>query len=345
MMMRCFSIVLIALLSLTISPVLAEGKTIKILSIDGGGVKGIVSARILQEIEKRTKKHTTQLFSAAIGTSTGGLLVLGLALPNADGSPKNSAKDMVSVYKNYSKKIFKKTFLKNILSGYGLWGAKYDRENLDAILKAIFQDAKISETLIPVYAPIYLINENNIQAINTISAKENKKNDFYLRDVAGATTSAPTYFAPKKLDNILDNVHYLAADGGLYVNDPEITSILIDIDISPKLDVENMLIISIGTAQVDSKSKEIVSNNGILGWLKGKNLISNMIDAETNLESKISKALFKNHRYRMEVILNGDLSEMDNANDENLKRLLELAEEYISNNDAIINEICYKLTR
>ena len=134
MMMRWFSIVLITLLLLTISRVFAEGKTIKIFSIDGGRVKGIVSARILQEIEKRTQKHTTQLFSSAIGTSTGGLLILGLALPNADGSSKNSAEGMVNIYKNYSKKIFQKTFSKNILSGYGVWGSKYDRKNLDAIL-------------------------------------------------------------------------------------------------------------------------------------------------------------------------------------------------------------------
>ena len=110
MMMRWFSIVLITLLSLTISRVFAEGKTIKILTIDGCGVKGIVSARILQEIEKRTQKHTTQLFSSAIGTSTGGLLILGLALPNADGSSKNSAEGMVNIYKNYSKKIFQKIY-------------------------------------------------------------------------------------------------------------------------------------------------------------------------------------------------------------------------------------------
>lgn len=70
-----------------------------------------------------------------------------------------------------------------------------------------------------------------------------------------------------------------------------------------------------------------------------------MIGAEINLESKISKALFKNNRYRMEVVLSGNLSEMDNVNDENLKRLLKLTEEYISNNNAIINEICDKLTR
>jgi len=132
---------------------------------------------------------------------------------------------------------------------------------------------------------------------------------------------------------------------GLYANDPEITSILIDIDISPKLNVENILLISIGTTQANSKSKERDGNNGVLGWLKEKSLISNMIDAETNLESKVSKALFKNNRYRIEVGLSGDLNEMDNANNDNLKRLLEVTEEYISNNDAIINEICDKLMR
>ena len=112
--------------------------TLRILSVDGGGVRGIIPARILQEIEKRTNKHTSELFDMSTGTSTGSLVVLGLGAPDKQGAPKNSAQDMVNLYLNDSNKIFNKSLLRNIWTGFGLWGAKYDRKNLDEILGNIF---------------------------------------------------------------------------------------------------------------------------------------------------------------------------------------------------------------
>ena len=78
----------------------------KVLSIDGGGVRGIIPARILQEIEIRTNKHISQLFNIVSGTSTGGLLTLALTKPDTQGNPEFFAGYLVELYKERSKEIF-----------------------------------------------------------------------------------------------------------------------------------------------------------------------------------------------------------------------------------------------
>ena len=80
----------------------------KVLSIDGGGVRGIIPARILQEIETRTGKHTSQLFNIISGTSTGGLLALGITKPNKEGNPGFFAENIVELYMERSREIFAK---------------------------------------------------------------------------------------------------------------------------------------------------------------------------------------------------------------------------------------------
>jgi uncharacterized protein len=75
-------------------------KNLFILSIDGGGIRGIIPAMILCEIESKTKKSISELFDLMAGTSTGGILVGGLSM--ADESKKQSkykAKDLVEFYK------------------------------------------------------------------------------------------------------------------------------------------------------------------------------------------------------------------------------------------------------
>ena len=73
----------------------------KVLSIDGGGVRGIIPARILQEIEIRTNKHISQLFNIVSGTSTGGLLTLALTKPDTQGNPEFFAGYLVEFYKEF----------------------------------------------------------------------------------------------------------------------------------------------------------------------------------------------------------------------------------------------------
>src|SRR4051812_13347677 len=111
----------------------SQPTSLKILVIDGGGVTDIIPARILKEIETRTGKRISELFNVGIGIGTGGLIILGLSVPNFGGSAKYFAQELLDLYLKDSKKIFSTSILRKIVTGYGLWGAKYSRVNFDRI--------------------------------------------------------------------------------------------------------------------------------------------------------------------------------------------------------------------
>ena len=69
----------------------------RVLSIDGGGIRGIIPAMIIAHLEKKTGKPASHLFDLMVGTSTGGMLALGLALKGEDGEPRFRAKQMVKL--------------------------------------------------------------------------------------------------------------------------------------------------------------------------------------------------------------------------------------------------------
>ena len=81
-------------------------RTIRVLSIDGGGIRGIIPALMLGEIERRTNKPIAELFDLIAGTSTGGILALGLTVPGPDGKPKYCADELVQLYKEEGPRIF-----------------------------------------------------------------------------------------------------------------------------------------------------------------------------------------------------------------------------------------------
>ena len=79
---------------------------IRILSIDGGGIRGIIPAMVLAELERRARGPICTLFDLIAGTSTGGILALGLAKPNGDRKPAYSAADLIELYEKEGKTIF-----------------------------------------------------------------------------------------------------------------------------------------------------------------------------------------------------------------------------------------------
>lgn len=86
----------------------------KILSIDGGGIRGIIPATILNYIEEKTGKRIGAMFDIIAGTSTGGILALGLAMRNSDSSSNHEAEytaaELVHFYRKHGKKIFTENF-------------------------------------------------------------------------------------------------------------------------------------------------------------------------------------------------------------------------------------------
>src|SRR2546421_11063200 len=103
---------------------------IKILSIDGGGIRGIIPATVLAEIEKRTKKPIAKLFDLIAGTSTGGIIALALTKPNYEGKPEYQAQDVVDLYELKGQNIFHQSMWHRLNTFNNLIEEKYQVEGL-----------------------------------------------------------------------------------------------------------------------------------------------------------------------------------------------------------------------
>lgn len=313
-------------------------KKFKILSIDGGGVRGIIPARILQAIEEEHKKPISDIFDLIIGTSTGALIALCLACP----IPPYKASDIVNIYLTESKNIFKNSMGRRILTGDGLWAPKYDRAYLDSLLKKIFSTNKngISHTLLShakckLLIPTYCLLRGKPVIHSSDDAVKSIVNDFKMWEIAAAATASPVYFKPflMRYKNGFDGKDNSSCgaeiDGGIWVNNPESLAIQEYMKLSGSDKYESISLLSIGTGRPKYSMKKLaLGNTGAIGWLES-GLIDMMINADMDSSDLISKAIFKNH-HRMQYTLDRDY-QLDDGQDDSMKRLLKIAEVIIGN--------------
>ncbi|EMS50940.1 Patatin group A-3 [Triticum urartu] len=141
-----------------------EAKVVTILSIDGGGVRGIIPAIVLAFLEKELQKldgpdaRIADYFDVVAGTSTGGLLTVMLAAPDKDGRPLFDAKDLAQFYIDESPKIFpqKGSIFSKIGSALALaTGPKYDGKYLHSLLHRHLGDTKLDGALTHVVIPAF----------------------------------------------------------------------------------------------------------------------------------------------------------------------------------------------
>lgn len=112
-----------------------------VLSLDGGGIRGIIPCMVLQEIEERSGRPISDLFDLMAGTSTGGILAAGLAIADEKGQPQFSAKKLLGLYTGKNgKKIFKKP-LPGFLNYFRLlFKSLFPPTNIEAVLKTELGD-------------------------------------------------------------------------------------------------------------------------------------------------------------------------------------------------------------
>jgi patatin-like phospholipase/acyl hydrolase len=107
---------------------------IKVLSIDGGGIKGIIPATVLAYIEQRTGRPISALFDLIAGTSTGGIIALGLTKPASDGKPAYTAEDGVRLYIEEGPRIFSRPWYRRV-PGWRLLEERYPSGPIAAVLE------------------------------------------------------------------------------------------------------------------------------------------------------------------------------------------------------------------
>lgn len=195
----------------------------RILSIDGGGVKGALPASFLATIEEATGERISDYFDLIAGTSTGGIIALGLGI----GMP---AKEILAFYENEGPSIFNQEIaangffnskLMNIFSRYSSKVKhavlpKYDSKELHASLKKAFGHKRLADSLTRLVIPAFDHKRREVHIFKTAHHKRFRL-DYKeeIVDVALATAAAPTYLPKHQLSN---GVSLL--DGGIWANNP-----------------------------------------------------------------------------------------------------------------------------
>jgi patatin-like phospholipase/acyl hydrolase len=231
----------------------------RILSIDGGGLRGIFPAHILKCISERLDVDLQQSFDFIAGTSTGSIIAAGIAVGK-------SPAEIVDLYKEYGSAIFsseKKSFFpKKIRRGIH---SAYEKDELESVLEKAFGDVRLGEIKVPLLIPATDIGHGSVHVFKSSYSPEfTRDKTVLLRDAVLASCSAPVYFDPTKLDS------YLLADGGVWANNPALAA-LIDTKHRLGINLERVSMLSLGTGH--SRTAYGVNTDRNWGLLTGwKNL-------------------------------------------------------------------------
>jgi patatin-like phospholipase/acyl hydrolase len=309
-------------------------KLIKVLCIDGGGARGIIPATVLEHFETQTQKPIHQLFDLIIGTSTGGILALAITMPDPMNPTKAmySARDLVRFYIDKCSQIFHNSIIRKIATGFGLWGSKYNRKYLDDILKELLQDSKISQALCNVGVLSYCLEKESPTLWTNYAAKAKPYKDHYISDIAGATSAAPTYFAPKVIPTKGEDETLTEIDGGIYANNPSVAGMIGIKELYPDFETKELVIVSIGTGKELSQKH---SNSGLGGI---SHLISDMMDGNSDLLDIAFKAIVTNY-HRFQVSLPKKFMALDKGDITNMTMLAEYTLDMLKTKQEQINGI------
>ncbi|HKP88669.1 MAG TPA: patatin-like phospholipase family protein [Thermoleophilaceae bacterium] len=257
----------------------------RILSVDGGGLRGLVPALILRELEQRLEAITgesrplSDWFHLFAGTSTGGLIALGLTAPE-----RMDGERLVSLYRDRGPEIFPPRFrLWRFVRG--LFVVKWSNTALREVVKAEIGEAPLSQARRDLVVSAYDMTAHEPRFFKRWTAREREgASNPTMADAALATASAPTYLPPHEIDG------RAFVDGGVFAANPTIAAIAealkrqSDPPARPSLD--QLFVVSLGTGYYPAEYRpRVLRGWGALAWVQPRGsepaLMRAMLDGQT----------------------------------------------------------------
>ena len=305
------------------------------LSIDGGGIRGLIPALVLVEVEERTGRRVADLFDFVAGTSTGGIRACALTLPGGGGRPRYSAEEVVGLYETEGPEIFSRSLLKRLFSVEGLTDERYEDEALNSALARYLGDARLRDALVPIMVTAYDIKDRFAFFFRSARAVEDPTYDFAMTDVARATSAAPTYFEPVEVTDSAGARTYPLVDGGVFATNP---AACLYAELGGAVDV----LASLGTGAF-TRSYEFHQARwwGQLQWARPA--LDIVFDGQAETVQFQLARLLGDAYVRLQCDLDAASDDMDDASAANLARLRGAAEQLIARESAAIDRLCAAL--
>ncbi|KAG0559220.1 hypothetical protein KC19_10G088300 [Ceratodon purpureus] len=338
-----------------------------ILSFDGGGVRGLLSSVILDRLETHLQNlegkdvRIADYFDEIAGTSTGALVACLLVVPDpVTKRPKYSARDAINFYLQNSAKVFpqKRGCFPTVQSLIKrLTGPLYNAAPLDKLLKEVFGNLKLTETVKPVIVPAYDISYQSSVLFSTTQAKSKQIPDCLIRDVCRASTAAPTYLGPYYFSSMFKNGEtreFNMVDGGISANNPTfiaVSELLKDYadDDEDTLKYEDLLVLSLGTGRTTvSYSAKSSAKWGTLSWIYKKGnvpiLDMFMLASQDMVDYSMSSNFWEQSSHDNYLRIQTDKledsqMELDNSSKSNLQSLVVTAEKLLESKAQMRNRM------
>jgi patatin-like phospholipase/acyl hydrolase len=201
----------------------------KVLSIDGGGIRGIFAIAILQALEDEYQQPIGDIFDLIAGTSTGAIIAAAVSL-------NKNMNEIQKSYQDYGKKIFVRQ------AKVGLFKSVYSDRYLRFLLKQAFGELTLEDIHKPLLIPAVDITHCK-PFIHHSNYGHPESDDLSIKlwDAVLSSCSAPVYFPPNNVDK-----KYLSIDGGLWANNPSLVCLTEAIHYFNK-SLEDIKILSLGT--------------------------------------------------------------------------------------------------
>ncbi|XP_048227409.1 patatin-like protein 2 [Ricinus communis] len=360
------------------------GNLVTILSIDGGGIRGLIPGTMLAFLESELQKldgedaRLADYFDVIAGTSTGGLVTAMLTTPNEQNRPLFAAKDINDFYLEHCPKIFPQdtsAFAPATNLVRSLRGPKYDGAYLHEVVREKLGETRLDQTLAHVIIPTFDIKRLQPTVFSSYEVKKNPSMNALLSDICIATSAAPTYL-PAHTFETTDSTgkvrKFDLIDGGVAANNPALVAMNAvmkeinrdNLDFFPikPTDYSRFLVLSLGTGSAKSEEKYHATEAakwGLLGWLTSEHstpLVDVFMQASSDMVdyhiSTAFQALHSEENYIriQEDTLTGNLSSVDIATEDNLNNLVKVGQELLKKRVARVNldsgvfEPAYKAT-
>jgi predicted acylesterase/phospholipase RssA len=295
-------------------------KIARILSIDGGGIRGLIPAAILKSWEHTLGKPIAECFHMLSGTSTGGILATGLAT-------KTPAAKLVDFYQSQGPSIFSNT----LGAVEVLLGNIYDAVPLEKALQDVFGTKNLSEVPIDLLVTAYEMEARQPHFFKSWRARgletlKPRDDDFPLVSLTRATSAAPTYFPPAHIKNASGHT-FTMVDGGVFANNPAMCAYVAGRRLYPH--AENFLIVSLGTGALTRPyTFDEVSGWGIAGWAQPllDVMFSGVADTTTYQLDQLAPEV---RQFRFQSSLKNASESMDDVSTDNLKALIQAGEDTV----------------
>jgi len=329
-----------------------------ILSIDGGGIRGIVPAAVLDYLEKKIQEiqedkriRLVNLVDFVAGTSTGSIVGAAMMIPSENNKkPKYKLEDIVQMYFNMGDDVFKKRFFHSLKTVWGLLGPTYPASNIEPLLLQKFGHNKMRDLIKPCMIAGYDIEKRRAN-FYTNKDVDKKYEDYYVKDVVRGSTSIPAYFPPALFNHGTD-VNTIV-DGGVFANNPSLSAY---IEVSKtlfkhkKMHPRDVFVISLGTGVIKQrpfphkKSKKW----GKAQWMMP--VIDVLLSSHSEVTNYEMEKIFDaenskfNYKRLNPPIVLGDSSGL-NASKDNLTNLLKDVKNYTDANKNMLDAIARDIIR